>query len=221
MKKVSLKIPDPLDVSWSPKSLTGAQSGSRVLADGRIQYWIEHEVLRGVTPQMLAWWFQNLEGDVQFAGKTYNRYRLWHPEDHVHVSYERRLPDGSVGPGAAIRIVEYLGRNRKYLVNVVSPIEKLDTTGYIHNPRAFGWLPIARMEYEFTAVAGGTFYRNSLIVGWRGFSFRLLRPLVQRFIFDGNHGKAWIKHNIEEVGQFEAFLPALYAAETANQSRVA
>ena len=221
MKKVSLTIPPALPISWKPKPVSGAKSGSRVLPDGRIQYWIEHDLLRGVMPDMLAWWFQHLEGDIQYQGKTLNRYRVWHPEDHVHVSYERRLPDGSVGPGAAIRIVEYLGRNRKYLVNVVSPIEKLDATGFIHNPRVFGWLPLARMEYEFTAVPGGTAYRNSLIIGWRGFSFRLLRPLVQRFIFDDRHGAAWIKHNIEEVGQFEAFLPELYAAENPKQSKVA
>ena len=106
MKKVSLTIPPALPISWKPKPVSGAKTGSRVLPDGRIQYWIEHDLLRGVTPDMLAWWFQHLEGDIQYQGKTLNRYRVWHPEDHVHVSYERRLPDGSVGPGAAIRIVE-------------------------------------------------------------------------------------------------------------------
>jgi hypothetical protein len=217
MKKVSLKLPEKLVIEWRPKPVSSGKSGTRTLADGRIQYWIEHDTIKGVSPDMLAWWFQNLEGDIEFQGKNYSRYRVWHPEDHVHVSYERKLPDGTVGPGAAIRIVEYLGRNRKYLVNVVSPIEKLDTSGFIHNPRAFGWLPIVRMEYEFERVPGGTRYRNSLIIGWRHWSFRLLRPLVRAFIFNDEHGFAWIKHNIEEVGQFEAFLPALYAREAKNR----
>lgn len=221
MKKVPLCMPPALPVPWTPKPVAGAKSGSRNLPDGRVQYWIEHETLRGVTPEMLAWWFKNLEGDMDYRGQRVNRYRVWHPEDHVHVSYERRLSDGSVGPGAAIRIVEYLGRRRKYLVNIVSPIEKLDATGFIHNPRAYGWLPLVRMEYEFKAVAGGTQYHNSLIIGWKGWSFRLFRPLVERFIFDRDHGVAWIKHNIEEVGQFEAFLPGLYAAENGRPTKVA
>ncbi len=211
MKRVPLKLPESLKIDWRPKPVSSAKSGSEKLSDGRISYWIEHEVLKGVTPQMLEWWFKNLEGDIEHQGKRLSRYRVWHPNDHVHVSYEWRRTDGTVGPGAAIRIVEYFGRNRRYRVNVVSPIEKLDTTGFIHNPRAFGWLPLVRMEYEFHAVAGGTQYNNRLIIGWRGWSFRLLSSLLQWLAFDKKHGEAWIKHNVEEVGQFEAFLPKLYS----------
>jgi hypothetical protein len=32
-------------------------------------------------------------------------------------------------------------------------------------------------------------------------------------VFDEARGRAWIKHNIEEVGNFEAFLPELCAIE--------
>jgi len=39
-------------------------------------------------------------------------------------------------------------------------------------------------------------------------------PLIRALAFDQARGRAWIKHNIEEVGNFEAFLPQLYAAET-------
>jgi len=46
--------------------------------------------------------------------------------------------------------------------------------------------------------------------GWR----RLITPFIQRFGFDHAHGTAWLSHNIEEVGLFEYFLPALYREET-------
>jgi hypothetical protein len=36
---------------------------------------------------------------------------------------------------------------------------------------------------------------------------------IRKFIFDKACGLAWIKHNIEEVGNFAPFLPKLDAAE--------
>lgn len=205
---------EPVTVPWSLKTLGSARCGIERLPDGRLSHWIRHEVLRGVTPAMLAWWFAHLEGDVQVAGQTVNRYRAWHPYDHVHASYARRLPDGSIGPGAAICLREYLGANRRYAVRTVTDIEKLDAEGFIHNPRVAGVSGLVRMEYRFTAVEGGTVYENRLLIGgvsgWR----RWVSPLVQRLAFDEAHGIAWLRHNVEEVGAFEEFLPALYRQET-------
>jgi hypothetical protein len=217
MKKVKLGLLPKTAISWNPKPVSSAKFGREVLPDGRVKYWIRHDTLHGVSTKMLVWWFQHLEGEIEYEGKSLDRYHVWHPWDHVHVSYEKRLEDGSVGPGAVLRIVEYLGRNKKYVVNVISPIEKLDREGFIHNPRVHGLLPIARMEYAFKEIADGTIYENCLIVGWKGFSFRLLRPLIEFLFFDENHGQAWIKHNIEEVGQFEKFLPELYHKENKNE----
>lgn len=41
-------------------------------------------------------------------------------------------------------------------------------------------------------------------------------PLIQRFVFDQAQGLAWLRHNIEEVGLFEHFLPDLYRQETGS-----
>lgn len=205
---------EPVTVPWPLKPLGSAECGAERLPDGRLSYWIRHDIVRGVTPRMLAWWFSNLEGDIMVAGQRINRYRAWHPYDHVHASYARRLPDGTVGPGAAIRLREYLGANPRYNVDTVSDIEKLDEEGFIHNPRLLGVSGLVRMEYRFTPVPTGTLYENRLLVGgvsgWR----RRATPLMQRFGFDHAHGLAWLRHNIEEVGLFEHFLPALYRQET-------
>jgi len=207
-------LPPPADAPWPLKALASATWGDDELPDGRRRLWIRHQVLQGVTPAMLAWWFAHLEGDVLVDGRRINRYRLWHPYDHVHASYARRRPDGTVGPGAAIRLREVLGRDPRYLVNVVTEIEKLDEEGFIHNPVVHGLPGLARMEYQFHAVPGGTLYENCLIVGARGRAGRLLRPLVRTFAFPQDKGLAWVRHNVEEVGQFERFLPALYRQET-------
>jgi len=36
---------------------------------------------------------------------------------------------------------------------------------------------------------------------------------LRKHIFGPEMDSAWVKHNIEEVGLFEHFLPALYASE--------
>jgi hypothetical protein len=205
--------PAPALVPWSLKPLGSAVCGAGRLQDGRLSYWIRHDVLRGVTPKMLAWWFANLEGDMLVQGMKINRYRAWHPYDHVHCSYARRCADGSIGPGAQIRLVEYLGANQKYRVSTISDIEKLDEEGFVHNPRIGGISGLVRMEYKFTRVAQGTLYENRLLIGGVSGLRKALTPLMQRLGFDSAHGAAWLRHNIEEVGAFEEFLPQLYRSE--------
>ena len=95
--------------------------------------------------------------------------------------------------------------------------QHLGQTGYIHQPRIRG-LKLAEMEYQFKEVRGGTQYTNSLTVGFRGWLGKVFNPLIRRFVFDEQRGKAWIKHNVEEVGNFESFLPRLYSLE--NFARV-
>ena len=207
-------LPEPLPLPFSLKTLGSADTGAEHLADGRVRYWIRHDLLRGVTPAMLAWWFAHLEGDIVFDGRRYNRYRFWHPRDHVHASYAIRRPDGTVGPGAAIRLIEVIGRDPRFLVDTVSHIERLDEGGYVHSPEFHGMRGLARMEYAFERVAGGTLYENSLTVGGAAGWRRLLNPLVNRFGFGAEQGRAWLRHNIEEVGMFENFLPSLYRQET-------
>lgn len=206
--------PEPWAVTFALKGIGTAECGASRLQDGRISYWIRHDLVRGVTPEMLVWWFSHLEGDVEIGGRRINRYRAWHPYDHVHASYARRRPDGTVGPGARIRLKEYLNANPAYAVDTVTDIEQLDAEGFIHNPRIHGVGGLVRMEYRFRRADGGTLYENRLIIGgergWR----RWLTPLMQRFGFPHERGLAWLRHNIEEVGAFEHFLPALYRKET-------
>lgn len=201
-----------MTISWNPKPVDSARSGIEVLPDGRLRCWIEHDTLRGVTPPMLNWWFQHLEGDMDFEGQRLPRYRVWHPLDHVEVSYVRRLPDGSVGAGAQLHIVEVFGGDPRYRVDAVSDTVRLDEQGFRHRPRWHG-LRMAAMDYRFEAVPGGTRYVNSLTVGLASPWARSLNALMRRFVFDRARAKAWIRHNIEEVGQFERFLPALFALE--------
>ena len=205
-----IALPPPRPVPWRLKDLSSAGTELRTLADGRLHLSIRHEVLRGVTPRMLVWWFANLEGEMTLAGKTWPRYLVWHPVDHISVRYARRRPDGSIGPGAQIHIREALGARLDYLVDVVTTIEKLDEGGFAHGLRIFG-MQVMRMAYTFTPVAEGTLYENSLTLGPDAAPLRPLFNGIRSRLFPDDRGRAWLKHNVEEVGSFEHFLPGLYA----------
>src|SRR5262249_48462411 len=123
-----VELPPPRPVPWRMKELSAAETEFRKLPDGRLHLHIRHAVLHGVTARMLVWWFSHLEGDIEIAGRTWPRYQIWHPIDHIAIRYVRRRSDGTIGPGAQIHIREALGGRLDYLVDMVTTIEKLDET---------------------------------------------------------------------------------------------
>jgi len=214
---MSTHLPEPLPLFWQFKPVSSASAGVETLNDGRKKYWVKHDVLKNVTPQMLAWWFGHFgDGDVEIQGRRFPRYRVWHPLDHVYARYVRRMPDEPASPGTQIALCEYLGRNPRYKIEAVSTIEKLDETGFIHAVIR-GGVQMARMEHVFTKAADGVRDENCLIVPGTprlGPFARLLGP----FLFPDGKGQAWLKHNIEEMGTLENFLPELYGRETKHES---
>ena len=212
-----MHLPDPLPLFWPFKPVSSASAGVEMLDDGRKKFWVRHDVMQNITPQMLAWWFGHFaEGDVEIRGSCFDRYRAWHPLDHVYARYVRRAPDGSGGPGAQIALCECLGRDPRYKIESVSTIEKLDETGFIHSVFR-GGIRVARMEHVFTKTANGTRDQNCLIVPGDprlGPFAKLLAP----FLLPAAKGEAWLKHSIEEIGMLENFLPELYAREAKPRS---
>ena len=79
---MSTPLPEPLPLLWPFKPMSSATFGIDTLPDGRRKLWIKHDVLKNVTPRMLAWWFGNMEGDMEIQGQRVPRYRVWHPLDH-------------------------------------------------------------------------------------------------------------------------------------------
>ncbi len=204
----------PIAVPWSMKTLASAQTTVEPLPDGRMRYAIVHDVLRGVTPAMLVWWLNHMDGTVAIGDQRVPRYRAWHPIDHVALTYVRPGRDGRrFSAGARVRIQELFGARPEFAIDVVSTIDFLDETGFSHGERVLG-LTVGHLAYRFTPLAGGTRYEDSLTVGIAG-ARRLNGVLVKR-LFPEAKGRAWLRHNIEEVGNLEHFLPALYAARDAR-----
>ncbi len=205
---MSLRPPPPITVPWALKPLDSAQVGLEVLPGGRRRFHIRHDVLRGVTPEMLLWWFGHLEGDMELEGRSVSRYRVWHPRDHVAVRYVRRLPDGSIGPGAQLHIQEFFDARPENKIDIIATITRLDVGGFHHVEHVAG-IAAACMDYRFTRVDGGTLFENELVVGVAAPWARLVNPIVKR-VFPDAKGHAWLRHNVEEVGSLEHFLPRLF-----------
>jgi hypothetical protein len=194
------------------KPLSSARTNLRTLPDGRLELTIEHDVLKGVTPPMLLWWFTHIEEDMEHEGRVLPRYLVWHPLDHVDYEVLDRPPDGAVRAGLHFHIVEAFGRDPRYFVDTVDVVEKLDETGIVLAQRPFGRAPVFRLEHRFQEVDGGTLYRSQMLVGSAAPIGRLLfNRVVRPLLFPEHMGRAWLRHNVEEVGNFEHFLPDLYA----------
>jgi len=196
------------------KSTSSATTSDSQLPSGQRLLTIEHEVVRGVTPPMLRWWFENLGKTMSHRGTVYPRYLLWHPRDHIHFGLADPAPNGSTGQGARVRIVEAFAANQDYYVDSIVLFEKLDDEGLTLVRREFG-RELFRLEHRFASVPGGTSYRSRLLAGASsGRLAGLINSVVLPRRFSNAMGTAWLTHNVEEVGMLEHILPALYAARS-------
>jgi hypothetical protein len=206
-------IPIPLDVPWRLKSADSAKSWVNELPDGRVQYCIEHQLIKGVSPAMIMWYLNHMTDMVEVGGQSVQQYRLWHPRDHIALTYLEPATDGrSFGPGAKVRIQEAFQANPRFRIDIKATVEFLDETGFAHH-ETFAGMRAAHMRYSFTETEEGTLYENSLTAGVEGNSLiaKFVNAFVLPRVFSREKGQAWIRHNIEEVGAFESFLPQLYA----------
>jgi len=200
------------------KSVASARTSQTVLPTDQLLLTIDHDTIRGVSPPMLRWWFENLGQTMVYRGTTYPRYLLWHPRDHIHWELAARSTTGGTGQGAHFRIVEAFAANPNYYGDSTEYVEKLDDEGLSLVRRIFG-VEVFRLEHRFGSVSEGASYRSRMVVGAasgmvRGIFNNLVRPAV----FSSEMGAAWLTHNVEEVGMFEHILPSLYAGRSNNDA---
>lgn len=204
-------LPPPLDFGWRMRALDTARTTLDVRRDGMMELTIDHAPLSDVRPDMLRWWFEGVHLPMPYAGGVWPRYRVWHPRDHVALLKPRLARDGRVGEGAHFRIVEAFGRDERFRVDSVEYVEKLDDTG-IRLVKFVGGVRVFSLEHWFTAVPGGTRYESQMLVGASSPAVRsALNGWLTRRVFPEAMGRAWLRHNVEEVGNFEFFLPELWA----------
>ncbi len=206
-----LALPPPRDLPWPLKPLQSARTSLTYDGDGRMVMSIQHDLLKGISPEMVAWWFGNIGGDMDVAGKRLNKYLVWHPRDHILWQLAQPGPDGRASAGAKFRIVEAFGRNPDFYIDIIDTVTRLDATGITLVSYKLG-LPISRLNHDFITVDGGTQYVSTLTIGtsvpWLSTA---LNRVLHQVVFTEAMGKAWLRHNIEEVGLLEHIIPRIYA----------
>lgn len=206
-----VQIPPPLDIDWPMKPVTSARTEAR-WERGHMLLTIEHDVVRGVTPAMLDWWFRHIAGTIEVGGRRYDRYRAWHPRDHI--AWELVAGDvRRVGVGSRFRIVEAFDRNPEWLVDSVETVTKLDESG-IRLERHMMGSRVFSLEHWFAADENGTRYRSRMDLGADSpLARHLFNHIIRPMVFSDAMGPAWLRHNVEEVGNFERFLPGLVESD--------
>lgn len=204
-------LPAPRPVLWPIRARETAEVDDQMLADGRRRITIVHALLKGITPEMLDWWYHNVEGEMDYAGGRWLRYCVWHPLDHISYKVSRRM-DGKVGPGTRLHIREAFQRRQENLLDLHVEVESIDARAAIIRKRV-GPISILRLVNRFEDTPSGVRYTTEMTIGAMGFPGRLLNPMLRRSILGGERGQAWIRHHIEEIGTLEHFLPQLFATE--------
>lgn len=212
------KLSAPYAFGWTLRRKEDTDVVETPLGDGRHEVLINHNRLDGVTTEMLGWWFQNIDGLATYKGKRLPAYHLWHPYDHVGVTFHRGA-SGRVEPGQALGIQEVFGRDPRYAADVTSVIHRWDKRGIGFHYDVFGHR-VVELDHVFADVAGGLDYRTRLRVG---VGVGPLRNFInKRFVarrFNADYTSAWIKHNIEEVGCFVDFLPEIFEGKAIEARR--
>jgi hypothetical protein len=204
-----LTSPKPRPVLYPLRTLDSAVVRYTKADHHRRRITIDHRPLAGVTPDMLLDWFTNLGGTMEYGDVIIPRYLAWHPVDHIHWELAKPASGGGAAEGARFRIVERFGAREDFTVDVVDRVEKLDETG-LRLVQRVGGVVVFQLEHTWSEGAGGTHYVTVLDIGARSPLFAPVNRYLTRK-FSDEMARAWVKHNIEEVGQFEFLLPSLWA----------
>jgi len=178
---------------------------------------IDHRPLAGVTPAMLLDWFTHLGDTIDYGGREIDRYLAWHPIDHIRWELARQAPGGGAAEGARFRMAEAFGGRPEFTIDEVARVEKLDETGIRLVKRVAG-IVVFQLEHTWSAGADGAHYVTVMDLGGRS---ALLAP-VNRVVgakMPEAKLRAWVRHNIEEVGQLEHLLPQLVSREAEPAQR--
>lgn len=209
--KPRLSLPAARKLPWPLRQLSSAQTDLKYDHYGRMVLSIAHQPLQGLTPDMLAWWFRNIGGEMDVEGQMIDRYLVWHPFDHIRWQLIRSSPDGSVGVGSRFRIVEAFGADPRYCVDIIDTVTRLDTSGITLVNRGLAGMEIARLTHDFTPFERSALYCSTLTVGVRvPLLGRLINAVLHHIYFPEEMGRAWLRHSIEEVGMLEHILPILH-----------
>ncbi|MEM9363691.1 MAG: hypothetical protein AAGA43_13720 [Bacteroidota bacterium] len=223
----NLNVPKTREFGWELKPVTSTYFKVLRNKTNQICVILEHSLLRGVTTEMIYWWFKHFPNlnvklvDIPgYEGQKVPAYLLWHPSDHISAELKGKLgPYATSKAGAKIHIKEVM-QFEKY--NIKYPVDQALTIFY-HEKDGWGMGkeialigPMMSLRISFKDVYEdgkiiGVHYHYEVVAGSHKQNI-LAQKITKKIV--GNFGtefwEAWLTHNTIEVGVFENFLPALF-----------
>ncbi len=223
-----LRMPKERKFEWELKPISSVNWAVVENKTGQICVVLEHSLLRGVTSEMIAWWFKHFANlsvtltDVEgYEGKKVPAYLLWHPSDHVNAQFKGDLGENNTArAGAKVHIQETMQYNKydfKYAVDRELDIFYCENDGWGMGAKIplIGNMMFLRISFKDVYKEGkivGVHYHYEVVAGTH--KQNPAAKLANKKVVGGyttEFWEAWITHNTIEVGVFENFLPALYS----------
>ena len=207
-----MQLPEPREFGWELKNFDNAHSTVTHLSDGRTLFEVDHPPVRDVTAEMLAWWY-GIYADLTLVidGDVYPAFLVSHPQDHISLGSDKAAPDGPLRAGDFVLLQEAYQRNPKYALDERLEVVALDASRFALKATRRG-VTVADLEFRFEDGPEGAKFTNHLTVG---VATGWLKPLVNRvmipWLYYEDKNYAWVLHTVEEVGNFENFLPEIFA----------
>lgn len=223
-----LIMPPERKFGWELKPIESAHFAIHERANGQFCVVLNHALLRGVTSEMLHWWFLSftslqvtLKDVADYQRQSVPAYLLWHPSDHLSATLSGSLgPGGTAQAGASIEIKEamqYLKHGWKYPVNNKLQIFYCDSDGWAMGKQIPFFGPVMMLRIHFKDVFEGAthlgvHYHYEIVIGVNSDNIigRQINGRIKKH-FSTEFFEAWQTHNVIEVGTFENFLPSLFA----------
>jgi len=203
----------PRQLPWSVPDYRPAKTAHTVLPDGRIRIEITHLPLNGIRPEMLAWWYRQLPvSSVEVGGVRYPFYHVFHPTEHGRIRVLEPATDGKagMGVGALVEREEWFG---PFDSKGAGRVTQLSAAGMTVVPEVAGF-EFGEIRHTFEATATGTRYRVVSIIGvqWPLVG-GAVNGLIRRAMYPQAMLTQWERHQVEEVGMLQHFLPQLYNSQ--------
>lgn len=207
-----MQLPEPREFGWALKSFDNAHSIVTHLPDGRTLFEVDHPPVRDVTAEMLTWWY-GIYADLtlEIDGVSYPAFLVSHPLDHISLNSEKAVPEGPLQVGDFLNIKEAYQRNPKFSLDERLEVVALEEHRFALKATRRG-VTVADLEFRFEDGPDGAKFTNHLTVGVES---GWLKPLVNRvmipWLYYEDKNYAWVLHTVEEIGNFENFLPEIFA----------
>ncbi|PWJ44947.1 hypothetical protein [Sediminitomix flava] len=223
-----LVMPKERKYGWELKPTSSVHWGQVKNKSGQLCVVLEHSLLRGVTSEMIVWWFKNFANlrvtldDIEgYENIKVPAYLLWHPSDHINASFKGKLGENNTArAGGKIQIKEAMQFNKyglKYPVENELNIFYCEKDGWGMGKQIpfLGTMIFLRISFKDVYENGeiiGVHYHYEVVAGTHKQNF-IAKAITKKIVgqYTSEFWEAWITHNTIEVGVFENFLPALYS----------